>query len=274
MYLRHLFWQTAPHLTAQFRDSGRRSPRSFQSSIMSSRYQQQFTIPDGFPALLKDFTREILRSQVGAPQAHEASCWTCTTLTKHVLCSLATCLRSAPSTLRRRGARPPLKSRRTNRRWQQQSRGLVAPLTGLLWQKTTRSYQKLCMVCYKGFIWLCWPGCCASGLQQRSRICKNCLHVATRPSSVASVNRLLTTQGCFRKLMIMQTEPSIDGSLLQSCSMAGWACQARSSIVYLQKQMTMRTASSSTSVCPRTACSPTALKRPQYRILTLQVLST
>lgn len=31
---------------------------------MSSRYQQEFTIPDGFPALLKDFTREILRNQV------------------------------------------------------------------------------------------------------------------------------------------------------------------------------------------------------------------
>jgi len=30
---------------------------------MSSRYQKLFVIPDGFPALLKDFTREILRNQ-------------------------------------------------------------------------------------------------------------------------------------------------------------------------------------------------------------------
>jgi len=30
---------------------------------MSSRYQKAFTIPDGFPAILKSFTREILRAQ-------------------------------------------------------------------------------------------------------------------------------------------------------------------------------------------------------------------
>jgi hypothetical protein len=31
---------------------------------MSSSYQQDFKVPDGFPELLKDFTREILRDQV------------------------------------------------------------------------------------------------------------------------------------------------------------------------------------------------------------------
>lgn len=30
---------------------------------MSSKYQKLFTIPQGFPALLKAFTREILRDQ-------------------------------------------------------------------------------------------------------------------------------------------------------------------------------------------------------------------
>jgi len=30
---------------------------------MAARYQKQFSIPEGFPALLKGFTREILRSQ-------------------------------------------------------------------------------------------------------------------------------------------------------------------------------------------------------------------
>lgn len=32
--------------------------------MSSSRYQHQFKIPEQFPALLKDFTREILRAQV------------------------------------------------------------------------------------------------------------------------------------------------------------------------------------------------------------------
>jgi hypothetical protein len=31
---------------------------------MSTKYQKPFIIPDGFPALLKRFTREILRAQV------------------------------------------------------------------------------------------------------------------------------------------------------------------------------------------------------------------
>jgi len=31
---------------------------------MSSRYQKAFNIPHGFPALLKNFSREILRQQV------------------------------------------------------------------------------------------------------------------------------------------------------------------------------------------------------------------
>lgn len=32
---------------------------------MSSKYQAPFTIPEAFPELLKYFTREVLRSQVG-----------------------------------------------------------------------------------------------------------------------------------------------------------------------------------------------------------------
>ena len=31
---------------------------------MSDRYQKPFTIPDGFPVLLKQFAREVLRAQV------------------------------------------------------------------------------------------------------------------------------------------------------------------------------------------------------------------
>lgn len=31
---------------------------------MSGKYQKPYTIPEGFPALLKAFTREILREQV------------------------------------------------------------------------------------------------------------------------------------------------------------------------------------------------------------------
>ena len=31
---------------------------------MSSKYQKPFVIPEGFPELLKGFTREILRTQV------------------------------------------------------------------------------------------------------------------------------------------------------------------------------------------------------------------
>jgi hypothetical protein len=36
---------------------------------MSSKYQKPFTIPDTFPSVLKDFTREVLRSQVLAHAA-------------------------------------------------------------------------------------------------------------------------------------------------------------------------------------------------------------
>ena len=34
---------------------------------MSDRYQKPFTIPDGFPVLLKQFAREVLRAQVRLP---------------------------------------------------------------------------------------------------------------------------------------------------------------------------------------------------------------
>ena len=30
---------------------------------MSSKYSQQFDVPEGFPDLLRDFTREVLRAQ-------------------------------------------------------------------------------------------------------------------------------------------------------------------------------------------------------------------
>ncbi len=33
---------------------------------MSTKYQKPYVIPEGFPALLKGFTREILRAQVRA----------------------------------------------------------------------------------------------------------------------------------------------------------------------------------------------------------------
>ena len=32
---------------------------------MASKYARQFTLPDGFPQLLKDFTREVLRADPG-----------------------------------------------------------------------------------------------------------------------------------------------------------------------------------------------------------------